>query len=445
MKIVNLNKLKDIPSCIKYYEEVKKILQSSRKELEERTIKALNHTIEHARRNSPFYIERFRKVHLSQKIKSLAELTEFPFTTKADSRSAYPFGFLAVPKSRIVRYGESTGTTGSPTSSFVTRDDWDRGNIWATLSYLNFFSSEDMIFNAVPYELAFSALDADKAFWNIGATVVGVGTLNMICPWERVIKMMSMLHPSVLICTPTRAMRLYDMFLDEEYSPEAVGLKTLFYIGETCSASKLKKIAKLWNVNLVTAYGTTETNSLSLPCQHGNQHLTENRFYFEVIDPAKEIPVKNGERGELVITSLASEAMPLVRYRTGDIVSLHSKACSCGIPFRTIQHYGRYDERIAIKDKVILKVDLEEAILKVKNTGCYYSFSIEDDKLNIMVEIVGDNKKEIIAAICKNVSQQFEISVSVQEINKALICKAMDRMLKPGSVSLTHIKAVTHS
>jgi len=442
MKIGNLEKLRNIKSYVDYIEEIKLILQSSREELEKRILETLNIQLEYAGKNSPFYIERSKQGKMPRKIKALAELSEIQFTTKKDLRNAYPFGFIAVPRSRIIRYGESTGTTGSPTSSFMTRDEWERDNLWTTLSYMNFFSEEDMVFIAIPYELAFASVAFEKAFWNIGATVVAVGTLNMVCPWERTLKMMRVLHPSVLICTPTRALRLHDKLTEAGHDPGEVKLKTLFYAGETCSSAKLNKIAKLWNINILTAYGTTETNALSLPCQYGNQHLVEDRYYFEVIDPESGRPIEGKSRGELVITSLVAEAMPLIRYRTGDIVCIEEEPCPCGVPFRRLQHYGRYNEKITIGNNNILKIDLEEAILSVEGTGCYYAAAAEDDVLQILVELVGADKRRISEAVYDKVLKRFGVKPSVHEANREAFCKAMDNMLKPGSLSLKQIKEI---
>jgi phenylacetate-CoA ligase len=387
-------------------------------------------------------MERFRKGEIPGSIKSLSELPEMPFTTKDDMRRSYPFGFLAAPKSKIARYGESTGTTGSPTSSFMTRADWERANVWVTLSLLSHFSKDDTIFVAIPYELAFAAQDIDQAFSNIGSTVVSVGSMNSVCPWDRVIEMMKALHPTVLVCTPTRALRLYDMLLDKDFDPAKVGLKTLFYTGETCSFAKLAKIAGLWNVNILTAYGTTETNSLSLPCEHGKQHLTEDRYLFEVIDPVTEKPIMGGEgRGELVITSLYLEAMPLIRYRTGDIVSVHTERCRCGSPFRSFHHYGRYNERIELRGRSILKFDLEETVLSDNNIGCYYGASVEPDgRLYILVQPAGVNNDHALESVREKVMKEHKVDALVQLVDKTLFCKAMDGMLKPGSVTLSQIK-----
>ena len=420
-----------------YFKEIEKVLKLSPAELGKRSIVLFNQQINYAKSHSPFYSAALNAVNTS--IKETTDIEQVPFTRKEDLRAAYPFGFLATSKSNLIRYGESTGTTGSPTSSFMTRGDWERNTAWVTLSLMNFFSADDMVFIAMPYELAFSAFDIDRAFWNIGATVVPVGTLNSNCPWSRTVKMMDIVKPSVLACSPTRALRLYDIFAECGLDPKQSKFKTLLHIGEACSQAKLRKIMKLWSTKLVTAYGTTETNTLSLPCQFGYQHLIEDRFYFEVVDPLSGQPLNSGERGELVITSLLSEALPLIRYRTGDIVTIHEEPCACGIPLRTMEHWGRYDESVTIGNRRILKIELEDVILSTEGTGCYYCYSVIGNKMKILVEVTNVYKNKIAHDIRNRLFDYYGIEAEVEHTDKTLFCRAMDKMTKPGNLTHEHI------
>lgn len=416
-------------------------LRCNTAELDKRNLQALNKALAYAAKNSPFYAKRFAAEGGVKSINELSEMAQFSFTTKYDLRKAYPLGMLAVPQAKLVRYGESTGTTGTPSSSFMTRNDWLRDNWWATLSYANFMSSEDMIFIAVPYELAFAAAATEMALWNIGVTVVAVGALNKICPWERTLRMMRELHPSILMCTPTRALRLFDMCLAKGYDPLKIGLKTIFYVGETCSEAKLNKIADLWGAKLLTAYGATETNSLSLPCARGQQHLVEDRFYFEVVDPETGKVVEGKTKsGELVITSLFSEALPLLRYRTGDIVRVDEGSCECGLPFRRMKHFGRYTEKVSVGGRSILKIDLEQNILAVAGTGCYYAVEVDGENLIVAVNVVGRDRQKVIGEVRDRIYDSYGIKALVDVKNKEVFCAAMDNMLKPGSLAMRHLK-----
>lgn len=410
-----------------------------RDQLDSWQLDQLNNMLKYCGDHSPFYRRRFTDWGAFQFLTELDDMRQLEFTLKEDLRSQYPFGFLAVPKSEIIRYGESTGTTGPPSSSFITFEDWATGNVRVVKALEPFFAPGDMVFIAIPYELGFASYDVDRALEDLGVAVVAVGTLNKICPFERVVEMMHVLHPTGLVCTPTRALRLNDMLVEKGYDPLEVGLKTLLYVGETCSAAKLGKIAELWNIRLTTAYGSTETNALALPCSEGRLHLTEDRHYFEVVHPETGERVPKGDMGELVLTSLLSKAMPLVRYRTGDLVCIEPEPCACGSALHVLSHLGRLNERLFIDGRPIYRIQLEELILSTPQTGIYYVIDIRDGELRIFVELVEGASVEVCENIKQRVRDAYGVPVSVRAVAKELITQAMDRMLKPGSVNIDQI------
>ena len=420
--------------------ELKQIIVLTRSQLQSMQLELLNKTIKHISANSPFYKKLFLSHDLPEKISSLAQIQEIPFTTKQDFRDSYPFGMLAVDLSKVIKYGESTGTMGKPTSSFMTRNDWERDIAWTALSYQNIMSTQDVVFIAIPYELSFAAPATENALWYIGTTNVAVGALNMVCPWDRMVQMMQTLHPTILICTPTRSLRLYELLMEQGSNPLDIGIKKLLYFGEACSRIKLDKIAAIWDFSIHSAYGATETNSLALPCEYGHLHLIEDRFYFELIDPETEEYVQSG-RGELVVSTLHSEAMPLLRYRTGDIIEIYESPCECGLPFRRMQHFGRYHERLAVQNKTIFKYDLESALLGIEGVGCFYVVQIEDTKMNIYCNLSGTkSESEVSLKISESFRQQFGINPKVQFLEKKVFLQGMDRRLKPGSLNYSDIK-----
>ncbi len=425
-----------MPTSKKYIGDMKTFLECTPDTIHSKTLNALKDQIEYALANSPFYSSKQALFH--QKLNSWEDFQKIPFTTKNDLRKMYPFGMLSVPLAETVRYGESTGTTGLPTSSFMTYDDWEQANAWVTLSLMEHFNSNDVVFISLPYELSLASHDFTQAFHNIKATVVATGSLSLVCPWSRILKMMTHLHPTALICTPSRALRLYDMLEDTGINPKSIGLKTLLYVGETCSIAKLEGIAKMWGVRILTAYGTTETNALSLPCSYGKQHLLENRFYFEVIDHKKK-HVRNNNKGELIITSLCSQAMPLIRYRTNDIVSVNYDTCPCGLPFRQIQHYGRLNDIIFVNDKYVPKLTLEQTVLSTSGAGLYCAIGVINGKLHIFLNTDGADQNCIINQIKQKINKKYNVIPHIEIFDKSFFCKAMDGMLKPGSLSLEQL------
>jgi phenylacetate-CoA ligase len=413
-------------------EHVDKVESLNREALACWQLELLNRQLPYCYQHSPFYRAMRAVMGLPSSLRSLDTLAQFPFIGKDELRANYPFGFLAVPPDELIRYGESTGTTGAPTASFITYEDWIRGNVWVERAFHHFFGADDVVFVAIPYELAFASYDIDRALEQVGVTVVAVGALNQVCPFDRMAQMLWTVRPTGLVCTPTRALRLFDLLREQGRDPLEVGLRTLLYVGETCSPAKLAKIAELWQVQLVSAYGSTETNSLALPCPLNKAHLTEDRYYFEVVDPRTGTRLPLGTPGELVLTCLQSRAMPLIRYRTGDFVAIEGEACACGSPRQLLRHLGRVSERV-----VVDKLSLEQVILSTPHTGLYYAAGVVDGALVIRVELVNSpSPEESCREVERRVKDAFDIGCSVFPVDKRIVMRAMDRMLKPGGIQL---------
>jgi phenylacetate-CoA ligase len=408
-------------------------------------LQQLNVLLEHAGMHSSFYRKQKAVGRLPDRLHCYEELAQLPFTTKEDLRNEYPLGFLAVPQAELSRYGESTGTSGRPTSSFITYEDWIRGNVWVEESFRHYFSSDDTAFIAIPYELTFASYDIDRALEQLGVTIVAAGTLNQICPFPRLVQMMRDLHPTCLVCTPTRALRLFDMLVDQGYNPLDVGLRKLLYVGETCSSAKLRKIAECWNIELITAYGSTETNSLALQCPLGRSHLSEGRYCFEIVDPETGVLQPAGVPGEIILTSLRSRAMPLIRYRTGDLGVVGEEPCACGSPRRTLQHLGRVMESLEVEGTNIGKLALEEVILSAEGTGVYYAAGERDGRLEICVEALLGAGTSVCAEVQHAVYEAFGIRAAVKPVPRRVLTAAMDRMLKPGSLSLDDVEITEYA
>lgn len=385
--------------------------------------------------NSLFYKQRLERGELPDKISGIKELVQLPFTHKQDFRDYYPFGFLASEKSKIVRYGETTGSSGTPTASYITKKDWEENLKYTVESYSKFFSAQDTAIICIPYELAFSAIDIDRALSRIGVTVIAAGALNKVCPWERTIQLIKDIKPTILVCSGTRAIRLFDMMESEGLDNNDIGLKYVFYVGEAVSLEKVKKMEEVWGVKLITAYGSTETNTLSLPCKAGYQHLNEARYYCEVLDLQNGQPVGQGEKGELVVTSLQNEAMPVLRYKTGDLVEVNRTLCECGNCNERIIHHGRIEDQINLNGNILSKVEMENLIFQCSIYGFYYNYY-----QNINGELVIEVEKNTYVEEVKNRLQEkmrvdFGIIPQVHAIEKKYFAEKMDSVLKPGKIN----------
>lgn len=385
--------------------------------------------------NSLFYKQRLERGELPDRISGAKELAQLPFTHKQDFRDYYPFGFLASDKSKIVRYGESTGTSGKPTASYITKKDWEENLKYTVASYSEFFSAQDTAIICIPYELAFSAIDIDRALSRIGVTVIAAGALNKVCPWERTVRLIEEINPTILVCSGTRAIRLFDMMESEGLNCNDIGLKYVFYVGEAVSLEKVKKMEEEWGVKLITAYGSTETNTLSLPCKAGYQHLNEERYYCEVLDLESGQPVGQGEKGELVVTSLQNEAMPVLRYKTGDLVEVNCTLCECGNRNKRIIHHGRIEDQINLDGNLLSKAEMENLIFQCSIHGFYYNY-YQNGNGELVIEV----EKNIHDEDVKNRLQdkmriEFGITPQVHAIEKKCFTKKIDSVLKPGKIN----------
>jgi phenylacetate-CoA ligase len=204
----------------------------------------------------------------------------------------------------------------------------------------------------------------------------------------------------------------------------------------------MRRIAGLWGVRVVNAYGSTETNSLALPCPAGHLHLTEDRHLFEVVDPEAGTPLPDGTRGELIVTSLLSRGMPLIRYRTGDLVAIGPRPCRCGQATRVITHHGRIDDCFIAGGRTVHRVDLEELIASHPGTDLYYVADTLDSTLAVQVVLEDGAGPEACESISRAIFEAFGVAASVAPIARDLIFRAMDRKLKPGALRLEDLERV---
>lgn len=423
----------------KYLTDIKQCYHFDREQLRQYAFEQINAQLPEIIKNTPYYKSLYDLHLIPSKVNSWEEFERMPFVTKQDLRDNYPFGFLKGSMCHVIRYGESTGTSGKPTASFMSKKDWEENIARVTVHLSHYFSQQDIVFIMLPYELTFSSVDMDKSLWNIGSCIVAIGTQNQICPIDRVADMMLEVRPTALICSPTRAIRLYYLLKDRGYNPLDIGLKTILYIGETCSDAKLNKIKDLWGVRLTTVYGSSETNSIALPCEYNRSHLTEDRHYFELINPKSGMIVNGEGSGELVITTLKHEMFPLIRYRTGDYVQIENAKCSCGLNFRTIKHLGRCSDEIGIQGQSFMKNELEDLVLSVPGTGCNFVCCVDNNDLYIAVDIIGENWIEIKEEIIECIQQKYEIIPVVYQLNRNKYFKAVDTSLKPGNINWSSV------
>lgn len=358
-----------------------------RKELERRQLEQINWTIRQAR-NSSFYSG--LKIN---RIDSLEAIQDLPLTTKEDLRNQFPYGFLAVDQERVIRLHSSSGTTGKPTVVFHTREDIDRWqNLIARSMYAVGVRKNDVFQNIMGYGLFTGGIGFHYGAELLGVMTIPIGPGNS----KRQIWFLKHLRTSVVHILPSYALRLYTFFDELNIDPKKdLNLKIALIGAEPHSNEIRKKIEELYGIKAYNSYGLSEMcgPGVAFECtQQAGLHVWEDHFYPEIIDPDSMQVLPDGEEGELVLTTLSREAMPIIRYRTRDLTSLIPGNCPCGRTHRRISRIkGRNDDMLIINGVNIFPIQIERTVMAIPEIGNNYLIEIRKkdymDKLLLKVEV----------------------------------------------------------
>ncbi|OYT35555.1 phenylacetate--CoA ligase [Archaeoglobales archaeon ex4484_92] len=369
------------------------IERMSKREIEEIQEKRLRNLIWTAYEYSPFYRRKFKEaeIHPSD-IRTLDDLKKLPFTVKQDLRDNYPFGMFAVPLSQIVRFHASSGTTGKPTVVGYTDSDiriWVESLCRALVSCG--VTSDDIVQIAYGYGLFTGGLGFHYAAEKIGATAIPISAGNT----ARQVELMRDLNTTVIACTPS-----YILYLSEYASQMGVdisetSLRMGIFGAEPWSEETRKRIENKVGIMAFDVYGTSELSGpLFTECIERNGiHVWADHFLVEIVDPETGEQVGEGEKGELVVTTLTKEALPLVRWRTGDITYLETDKCACGRTHpRIMRILGRTDDMIIVRGVNVFPSQIEHVLMQIPEIGEHYMIFLdrrEDglDEMKIQVEL----------------------------------------------------------
>ncbi|WP_256080110.1 methyltransferase domain-containing protein [Massilia sp. YIM B04103] len=391
----------------------------------------LNAALKHAAAASPFY----RRWYTVRPLDSLDELATLGFTTKEDLRTEYPYGLLAVAPERLTRYAESTGTTGGVNAGFVTARDWSTNQFCVALAWAELLGRHDIMAVAVPYELSYVGADIDRVAELLGASVLAVGTNNRLCPWTRLLALLRSHQVTTLVCAPIRALRLAALAAEQGIDLRRdLAVRRIVCVGEALSPARKAYIESLWGASVYNHYGMTEAMAVALPCRQGELHLAEQRFVFEVINPDSGAVLPPGATGELVLTTLAQEAMPLVRYRTGDLVRIDASPCSCGNAHARLVHLGRVQDCVGAAGQRFHIGELDEILLA--EPGIEPIYSVQGDAHHVAVHLIaaeGANWHETRARLTAALEAYCRLPVELVPSDRAAWFARIDNHSKPGT------------
>ncbi|MFA5331920.1 MAG: phenylacetate--CoA ligase [Methanoregula sp.] len=400
------------------------------KELQELQLKRIKKTVR-AVQDVDFYKKQFAAAGIKPTdIKTLDDVQKLPFTKKQDLRDGYPFGFFAVPMREIVRIHTTSGTTGKPTVVGYTKKDLDT---WANLIARNMtmigIGKDDVFQNMVNYGMFTGGLGFHYGAERVGMTVIPSATGNT----RRQIEMIRDFGVTVIHCTPSYAMHLSEVA--EEMDESLDSLKTGIFGAEPWSDTMRKTLEDRLGVTAYDSYGMSELfgPGVAFECpERDGLHIWHDSYLAEIINPKTGERLGDGERGELVVTPLVKEAMPLIRYRTGDVTMLMEDGCLCGRGKKLARLTGRSDDMLIIRGINVFPSQIEHVLLRIPEVGNQFMVYIDRinhlDEMTVEVEI---NREHFSGELSDLSRIQKKV---VKELHDVLELRTTVKLVEPGTL-----------
>jgi len=389
----------------------------------------------------PFYKEKMDKAGVKPSdIKSVSDITKLPFTTKDDMRDVYPYGLLACDKKDIVEIHTSSGTTGKPVVDAYTANDIE---IWSEVMARTFAmggaNEKDVVQVAYGYGLFTGGLGAHYGAKKLGAMVIPISAGNS----KRQLSIMHDFGTTILACTPSYSLYMAEVAADEKIDMKSLSLKAGFFGAEPWSESMRKEIEEKLKIKAYDIYGLTEIigPGVASECECQNMlHINEDHFYPEIINPDTGKVLPDGEKGELVFTTLTKEGTPIIRYRTRDITYLDRSPCKCGrTTVRMHRLLGRTDDMLIIRGVNVFPSQIEEVLLKLEGVEPHYQLLVNrKDKMDF-IEVQIEMNEKLFSDEMKNLDQT-EKKIE-QELYKTLNIHTKVKLVEPKTIPRSEGKA----
>ncbi len=400
----------------------------------------LRKTVESLYENVPFYKKKLESAGVKPSdIKSTVDIRKLPFTTREDLRENFPDGLLAIKREQVVRLHTSSGTTGKPKAIFFSQHDIDAASeLVARCLYMTGLRKGDIFQNMMTYGLFTGALMVHYGAEKIGCLVIPAGPGNT----ARQISLMQDFGTTAIHITPSYALYLASVLQKQGIDPKKDLKVRKAYVGaEPYTEETRRKIETLLGLDAYNCYGLSEMSGpgVAFECEYKKGlHLWEDNFLIEILDPVTGEPVPDGSNGELVLTTLNREAMPILRYRTKDLTRVLSDKCPCGRTHRRIHSIlGRADDMFIIKGVNIYPQEIERVLMSIKGVAENYQIHLENlDSITIKVEI---NSNMFDGRIEHLVSLRNEIT---EKLKHEILVKPNVELLEPGTLPISEGKAV---
>ncbi|MDR3085546.1 MAG: phenylacetate--CoA ligase [Christensenellaceae bacterium] len=413
-----------------------------REDLERLQLERLQATVQRVYQNVPLYRERMQEKGLvPEDVKTLADIQKLPFTQKTDLRDEYPYGLFAAPREEIVRIHASSGTTGKPIVAGYTQNDL---LIWAEIVARCLGCAEvdyrDTVQVAYGYGLFTGGLGLHDGAQRAGAQVVPVSSGNT----KRQLMLMEDLGSTALACTPSYALMIGESLRDSNFDLKRLKLRKGIFGAEPWTEGMRDQIEQLLGIQALDIYGLTETMGpgVAMECIEGRSglHVWEDHFLIEILDPESGAPLPDGETGELVISTISKDGMPLLRYRTHDLTSIIAEPCVCGRTHRRIRRLrGRTDDMLIIRGVNVFPSQVEAAIMGIPGIAPRYLLVVDRvnnlDTLEVQVELMPNLPFDEVRQI-----EQLEERVR-RAIEQVLNLSVRLRLVEPNSIERSEGKS----
>lgn len=411
----------------------------NRADRERLQLQRLQDTVRRVADRVPFYQQGFARLGVKpDDIRSLADLRRLPFTTSADLRANYPAGLLAVPYDQTLRLHTSSGTTGKPKALFFSRQDVNNAAELCARSFVAAGVRKNDVFqNMMTYGMFTGALVTHYGAEKVGCLVIPAGPGNS----ERQVMLMQDFGTTLIHVTPSYALYLATFLEKHGVDPHRdLKLRKAFVGAEPYTEETRRKIEEGLGLDVYNSYGLSEMNGpgVAFECEqkHG-MHLWEDHFLIEILDPKTDEPVPDGQPGELVLTPLCREAMPLLRYRTRDVTSLIAEPCACGRTHRRLNRItGRSDDMLILRGVNIYPQQIERVLMAQPGIGRNYIIELTGlDEMVVKVELAeagfGGQVEQLIA-LQKHLAEKLRAEILV---------KPTVQLVPPGDLPVSEGKA----
>jgi phenylacetate-CoA ligase len=378
-------------------------------------------------------------VHAADDVASLVDLRHLPFTDKADLREHYPFGMLAVPRERLVRVHASSGTGGKPTVVGYTRHDLDE--VWTAVMARCMATAGVragmVVHNAYGYGLFTGGLGFHQGADRIGATVIPMSGGQT----ARQVMLLRDFGGQALCSTPSYALNIAHALSDAGMDPHELRLEVGLFGAEPWTEGLRAQLERELELTAINFYGLSEIVgpgvSVECPQERSGLHVNEDHFLAEVVDPESGQPRAHGEEGELVFTTLTKEALPLLRYRTGDIASLDATACSCG---RTLARMsavrGRRDDMLVIRGVNLYPSEIEHMLLGVEGIAPHYQIVVDRprdlDELTVVCEPLDNGADRVLLRdrAAHALRERTGLSIAVELLDRGAVPRSEGKAVR---------------